>query len=260
MEETVEEATGAQVRAAIMLATRIAEQAASIRERQLRAAQGRSQEEQLALQNRLQVERLAARSAVGVVWEDDYWNAATSRDLAETWEKAYLWRGQDPDIERAAEHMEAQLQKRYGFDARERGPVDEKFRAELASAMHLRMAAEEERAQARRERELAANLVLMADRTGDDLEAGLVDDIESAEQQEVEWRREADAHLTNAVDHEDRAAGYDKQGATEEGLAKATADLGQQHSAAEALRRGPGKVKRPRGRGAATVQEQTLAR
>jgi hypothetical protein len=44
MEETVEEATGAQVRAAIMLATRIAEQAASIRERQLRAAQGRSQE------------------------------------------------------------------------------------------------------------------------------------------------------------------------------------------------------------------------
>lgn len=139
--------------------------------------------------------------------------------------------------------MEAQLPKRYGCDARESGPVDEKLRAVLASAMHLRMAAEEVRAQARRERELAANLILVADRTADDLEAGLVDDIKSAERQEVEWRREADAHPTNALDHEGRAHSHDRQGATEESLAKATADLGQQHSATEALRRGLGRVK-----------------
>ena len=206
------------------------------------------------------MERLAARSAVGVVWEDDYWNAATSRDLAETWEKAHLWRGQDPDIERAAEHMEAQLQKRYGFDARERGPIDETFRADLASAMHLRMAAEEERAQARRERELAANLVLMADRTADDLEAGLVDEIESAEQQEVEWRREADAHLTNALDHEGRADGCDKQGASEEGLAKATADLGQHGSATEALRQGSKGTRRLHNSFGAPTHERTRSR
>lgn len=93
MEESVEEATGAQVRAGIMLASRIAEQAVVIRERQLRAVQTSNQEEQIALQNRLQVERLAARSAVGVVWEDQYWNAATARELAVTWEKAQTWRG-----------------------------------------------------------------------------------------------------------------------------------------------------------------------
>lgn len=260
MEESVEEATGAQVRAAIMLASRVAEQAVVIRERQLRAAQTSNQEEQIALQNRLQVERLAARSAVGVVWEDQYWNAATARELAATWEKAQTWRAHDADVDKAAEHMEEQLQKRYGFDARGRGQVDAKFREELTAAMHLRMAAEEERAQARRERELAANLVLMADRTSADLEAGLAEDASAAEQQEIEWRRQADTHLTNALDHEERANGYDKQGATEEGLAKATADLGQQHGAAEALRRGSVKTTKRRRRASTAVQEQTLAR
>ena len=97
-----------------------------------------SEEQARRLQARYDAERGAARSQVTVVHRDEWWEHAAPEKVAQMWQTAHGWRGEDPDVDAAARVMEDQVRQRFGVDPGQIAAQNQARRIE-----ELRQAAEE---------------------------------------------------------------------------------------------------------------------
>lgn len=142
----IDETIRGGMRTAITAAGYAGQQVAQVVTDRARAA---AQERELAardLQARYDAERASARAHVAVVDRQEWWETATQAKVARVWETANAWRGQDPDIDRAAQTIDRQVQERYGVDPAQ---LAEQVRAERVAELRAAAAQQSEYEHAR---------------------------------------------------------------------------------------------------------------
>lgn len=257
----VSDAVSDSFRTALMAAGRIGEQLARVRENQLRHAEANSAQEARELQNRFDVERLAARAELAVVAQEEWWGSASADDITAAWQTANAWRTVDPEVERSATRIESEVAGRWGLDVNATGASADQVRARLQQIIDARVAADDERDQAKRAEAEAAELLLEADALRDSRAAGHVEDVSADEEREGRIRGQAQDLTEIAGEHRSAAAAYDDVADNEVREAKVAADKGQAYPPAAATAKPP-KRARPRARRAGNqqAQEQVVSR
>lgn len=104
------------LRLGLTAAGRIAETHIRQREQQLTDAQTQSQHATRQLHARLDGERAAARAELEPIYRAEWWEQAQPADIERAWQTASQWRELDPDAQRAAGQITAQLRDRYDID------------------------------------------------------------------------------------------------------------------------------------------------
>lgn len=156
--------TGAIFRVWMQAATRLAEQMARTREAERRRAEQKSAQATWELEQRLNSERAAAESQLRAVLDDQWWDHADSRQIADNYQSARAWQNESPAAARAAERIEGEVKRRYGVDpstALHRATVDRLLR----EAEARRSREKEEHDNARTDDLTASALMAEADRT-----------------------------------------------------------------------------------------------
>ena len=249
----VNETFQSAARVAITAGGLMAERMMRAREQAMRDAQAQSEQHARELQARMDSERAAARAALAPVGRDEWWDRAGAEEIGVAWETANAWRDVDRDAAATVEHMRDQLRGRYAIDPdsldADPGAVQDALeRRERA----LRLA-NEARAQARLDEDMAAPLLVSAsvadrdqdlDRADRDRDAGRADDEARAATlyDSAEARRAAAAALDGVVDDETIEA-------------RVVADTSQARPAEDAVATAPGRppaARRSRGKGSPT--------
>ncbi|QTE30472.1 hypothetical protein [Pengzhenrongella sicca] len=75
-----------------------------------------SEQEARELTSRLAAEQRAARTELAGVYRSDWWDRAIAAEIANTWQLAREWSGEDPEAVRAEARMRDELRARYGVD------------------------------------------------------------------------------------------------------------------------------------------------
>lgn len=141
----MEDAVDGAMRTGLMVAARIGEQLARMREQEqctIAAAEERRARE---LQERFDAQRAAARAQLAPVGRDDWWDKATPEMIERVHETATAWTGYDPEAAQAAGKIREQVQGRYGIDVNNTGADEASVSAALALAQRARLEAESER-------------------------------------------------------------------------------------------------------------------
>lgn len=112
----IEDAFEGQLRMGLLVAGRVAEELARMRELAARRAEQESVQAARDLQDRVAAERAAARAALIPLERDAWWERAQPRDIEQAWQSARQWEDVEPDARRATETIREQVQKRYGID------------------------------------------------------------------------------------------------------------------------------------------------
>ncbi|GEA89073.1 hypothetical protein [Cellulomonas cellasea] len=120
----VEELLDESARAAVMVASQVAEPLRRMVADERREAQARAEERARDLEQRVAAERAAARAELAVVAHEDWWDKATQQDIARAWTVATAWAPLDKDAAAAAQTIRTQAQTRYGVDLEVAAPVD----------------------------------------------------------------------------------------------------------------------------------------
>lgn len=155
--------TGAIFRVWMQAATRLAEQMARTREAERRRAEQQSTQATRELEQRLNSERAAAESQLRAVLDDQWWDGADSRQIADNYQSARAWQNESPAAARAAERIEEEVKRRYGIDpstALHRATIDRLLR----EAEARRSREKEEHDNARTDDLTASALMAEADR------------------------------------------------------------------------------------------------
>ncbi|MCJ1697813.1 hypothetical protein MT349_18680 [Rathayibacter caricis] len=112
----VEESINSSARIALTIAIQLGEKLARAYQEAMREAQQRSAIEARELAARYEGERAAARQAVSVVNDPQWWDQASVRDVARVAETAAAWRDADPQIASASALIASEAKERYGVD------------------------------------------------------------------------------------------------------------------------------------------------
>ncbi|PPH86344.1 hypothetical protein C5C95_14990 [Rathayibacter sp. AY1B7] len=112
----VEESINSSARIALTIAIQLGEKLARAYQEAMREAQQRSAIEARELAARYEGERAAARQAVSVVNDPQWWDQATVRDVARVAETATAWKDVDPQIASASALIASEAKERYGVD------------------------------------------------------------------------------------------------------------------------------------------------
>ncbi|MDY0914526.1 hypothetical protein [Rathayibacter festucae] len=112
----VEESINSSARIALTIAIQLGEKLARAYQEAMREAQQRSAIEARELATRYEGERAAARQAVSVVNDPQWWDQASVRDIARVAETATAWKDADPQIASASALIAAEAKERYGVD------------------------------------------------------------------------------------------------------------------------------------------------
>ncbi|ROQ52631.1 hypothetical protein EDF36_3793 [Rathayibacter sp. PhB152] len=112
----VEESINSSARIALTIAIQLGEKLARAYQEAMREAQQRSAIEARELAARYEGERAAARQAVSVVNDPQWWDQASVRDVARVAETATAWKDTDPQIASASSLIAAEATERYGVD------------------------------------------------------------------------------------------------------------------------------------------------
>lgn len=99
-----------------MVAGEVGQQVAQAITQNLAERQCASEDRARELQARYDAERAAARAETAVVHRPDWWDRATREQVGHMWQTATAWRGEDVDVDRAAQVMTVQVRDRYGVD------------------------------------------------------------------------------------------------------------------------------------------------
>jgi colicin import membrane protein len=111
-----DELVGGTVRVAVTVAALAGEHLARQREERARQAQALNEQQARELQARIAAEAAAARASLASVHRDEWWATAEVADIAAAWETAVAWRGEDPEIDRAADRIRTEVRNRCGVD------------------------------------------------------------------------------------------------------------------------------------------------
>jgi colicin import membrane protein len=141
----IEEAADGAMRTGLMVAARIGEQLARMREEQLRTIAAAEEQRARELQERFDAQRAAARAQLAPVSREDWWDKATPEMIERVHETATAWKAYDPEAAQAAERISEEVKNRYGIDVNNPGADEASVSEALARAQQARSEAESER-------------------------------------------------------------------------------------------------------------------
>lgn len=144
----MEDAVDAAMRTGLMVASRIGEQLARMREEDQRTIAAAEEYRARQLQERFDAQRAAARAQLAPVAQDDWWAKTTPDMIERVHETATAWKTYDPEAAQASEHIRDHVQARYGIDATNTGADERSVSEALALAQQARSDAESERTKA----------------------------------------------------------------------------------------------------------------
>ncbi|WP_024476720.1 hypothetical protein [Arthrobacter sp. CAL618] len=146
--DDIDDAVEGTLRAGLMVAARIGEQLARMREQEQRsiaqAEEGRARE----LQNRFNASQAAARAQLEPVSRNEWWDKATPDMIERVHETAEAWKGYDPVAAGHAGAIRVQVQDRYGIDVNDSGATEQDIVSAVTRAQAARQQAENERSTA----------------------------------------------------------------------------------------------------------------
>ena len=144
----MEDAVDGAMRTGLMVASRIGEQLARMREQEQRTIAAAEEQRARELQERFDAQRAAARAQLAPVSREDWWDKATPEMIERVHETATAWKAYDPEAAQAAEKISEQVQSRYGIDVNNTGADEASVSEALARAQQARSEAESERTKA----------------------------------------------------------------------------------------------------------------
>jgi hypothetical protein len=135
----MDDAIDGAMRTGLMVAGRIGEQLARMREEDQRNMAAAEEHRARQLQERFDVQRAAARAQLAPATRDDWWDKATPAMIERVHETATAWKAYDPEAALASERIREQVQARYGIDVNNTGADDGSVSAGLARAQQARL-------------------------------------------------------------------------------------------------------------------------
>jgi hypothetical protein len=141
----MEDAVDGAMRTGLMVAARIGEQLARMREQEQRTIAAAEEQRARELQERFDAQRAAARAQLAPVSREDWWDKATPEMIERVHETATAWKAYDPEAAPASERISDQIRSRYGIDVNNTGADEASLSAALARAQHARLETESER-------------------------------------------------------------------------------------------------------------------
>lgn len=144
----MDEAVDGAMRTGLMVAARIGEQLARMREEEQRTIAATEEHSARQLQERFDAQRAAARAQLAPTARDDWWDKATPGMIEQAHQTATAWKAYDPEAAQASEHIRNQVQARYGIDVNNPGADEASVSAALTRAQQARTEAENERTKA----------------------------------------------------------------------------------------------------------------
>ncbi|WP_400160503.1 hypothetical protein [Arthrobacter sp. BPSS-3] len=163
----MDDAVDGAMRTGLMVAARVGEQLARMREEEQRTIATVEEHRARELQERFDAQRATARAQLAPVSRDDWWDKATPAMIERVHETATAWKPFDPVAAQAAGKISDQVQSRYGIDVNNTGADEASVSAALARAQQARSEAESERtkrAAARADKVVAGAAVAAANR------------------------------------------------------------------------------------------------
>lgn len=140
----MEDAVDGAMRTGLMVANRIGEQLARMREQEQRTIAAAEEQRARELQEIFNAQRGAARAQLTPVAREDWWDKATPEMINRVHETATAWKDYDPEAAQASEKISEQVQSRYGI-VNNTGVDEASVSAALARAQQARSQAENER-------------------------------------------------------------------------------------------------------------------
>jgi colicin import membrane protein len=144
----MDDAVDGAMRTGLMVASRIGEQLARMREEDQRTIAAAEDHRARQLQERFDAQRAAARAQLAPVARGDWWDKATPAMIERAHETATAWKAYDPEAAQASERIRDQVQARYGVDVSNTGADEASVSAALARAQQARVEADIERTKA----------------------------------------------------------------------------------------------------------------
>lgn len=141
----MEDVVDGAMRIGLMVAGRIGEQFARVREQEQRTIAAAEEQRARELQERFDAQRAAARAQLAPVTREDWWDKATPEMIERVHETATAWKAYDPEAAQAAGKISEQVQSRYGIDVNNTGADDASVSEALARAQQTRPEVEGER-------------------------------------------------------------------------------------------------------------------
>jgi hypothetical protein len=146
----MDDAVDGAMRTGLMVASRIGEQLARMREQEQRTIAAAEEQRARELQERFDAQRVSARAQLAPATQEDWWNKATPEMIQRVHKTATAWKACDPEAAQAAGKISEQVQARYGIDVNNTGADEASVSAALARAQQARSEAESERTKAAR--------------------------------------------------------------------------------------------------------------
>jgi hypothetical protein len=112
----MDDAVDGAMRTGPMVASRIGEQLARMREEEQRTIAAAEEHRARQLQERFDAQRAAARAQLAPVARDDWWDKANPEMIERAHQTATAWKAYDPEAAQASVHIRGQVKSRYGID------------------------------------------------------------------------------------------------------------------------------------------------
>jgi hypothetical protein len=142
--EGIDDAVDGAMRTGLMVASRIGEQLARMREEEQRTIAAAEEHRARQLHERFDAQRAAARAQLAPIARDDWWDKATPAMIERAHEAATAWKAYDPQAAQASERIRDQVQTRYGIDVSNTGADEASVSAALTQAQQARVEADSE--------------------------------------------------------------------------------------------------------------------
>jgi colicin import membrane protein len=144
----MDDAVDGAMRTGLMVASRIGEQLARMREEDQRTIAAAEEHRARQLQERFNAQRAAALAQLAPVPRDDWWDKATPAMIERVHETATAWKAYDPEAAQAAQRIREQVQARYGINVNNTGANEASVSEALARAQQARAEPDSERTKA----------------------------------------------------------------------------------------------------------------
>jgi hypothetical protein len=144
----MDDAVDGAMRTGLMVASRVGEQLARMREEEQRTIAAAEERRARQLQERVDAQRAAARAQLAPVAREDWWDKATPEMIERVHETATAWKAYDPEAAQASERIREQVQARYGIDVNNTGADEGSVSEALARAQQASAEADGERTKA----------------------------------------------------------------------------------------------------------------
>ncbi|WP_344297991.1 hypothetical protein, partial [Agromyces neolithicus] len=158
------EAFDGQLRMLVTTATHMGDLGARVMADRNRAMRDEAERNSRELAARFEAERAAARAELAEVYRSEWWDRADVEAIANKYELARAWVGEEPEALRAELHMREELRTRYGLDVDHPGADPAAVQEAIDRRKQEQEREENEQRRAAADKAEAAELSVVADR------------------------------------------------------------------------------------------------